>query len=84
MEKVTEEQLRLISRITRTQDGKDFLNEILTPMVNKNYNQLLGSGKEVRDELIGYGNCLKELVDIFENCDIRLNNITKTSTENWS
>jgi hypothetical protein len=81
---MTEEQLRLVARMVRTQDGKDFLNEILLPGVNKNYHQILGSGKEVRDELIGYGNCLKELVDIFENCDIRLNNITNKTTENWS
>jgi hypothetical protein len=69
---MTEDQLRLISRIGKTQEGVDFVNEILKPMLSQNHIDLLREGKEFRDEMIGFGNCLANLVGLFENCDIRL------------
>ena len=69
---MTEEQLRLLARMIRTQDGKDFVEEILRPMLFQNHKDLLKDGKQFRDELIGFGNCLQLLVGLFETCDIKL------------
>jgi hypothetical protein len=69
---MNEEQLRLISRISKTQEGKDFIQEILKPMLSQNHIDLLKEGRASRDEIVGFGNCLLLLVTLFENCDIRL------------
>ena len=75
-------QLRIISRLIKTQEGKDFLEEVLIPQYNQNHAQLLNSIKENRDELIGYGICLYELIKVFNTCDEKL--AKQSSIEGWS
>lgn len=74
---MTESQIRIMCRLSKTQDGKDFLAEILKDGLIANHKQLLRDGKDKRDELVGYGACLSDLVGLFENCDIRLAEMTK-------
>jgi hypothetical protein len=69
---MTEEQNRLLSRLMKTSDGKEFVDEILRPMLLENHRNLLNSSKEFRDELIGFGGCIEHLVGLFENCDTKL------------
>jgi hypothetical protein len=67
-----DEQVRLLDRIYRTQEGKDYVEDILKPMSSENYFDLLKSGKEHRDELIGFGNCLMVMINQLENAGKRL------------
>jgi hypothetical protein len=69
---MTEEQLRLMSRLIKTQEGRDFVEEILKPMLKDNHQDLLTGNKNIRDEMIGFGNCLLALLTLFETCDIKL------------
>ena len=69
---MTEQQFKICSRLAKTQDGIDFINEILEPMAKDNYKDLLNGGKEFRDEVVGFGNCLATLLDLLNNSDIRL------------
>jgi hypothetical protein len=81
---MTDDQLKIVSRIAKTQDGKDFLDLILKNGQRANYEQILLDGKQNRDELVGYGNCLRDLVAVFENCDIRLNKSKDVDTPSWA
>jgi len=69
---VNEQMLKTVIRVAKGPDGKDFVDDVLTPLLQKNHDDILKSGRDKRDELVGYGNCLKELVGLFEKCDIRL------------
>lgn len=82
--RMTLEQLKVVSRLIKTQDGKDFLNEVLRKMVVDNYNDILTGGRQSRDELVGFGVCLKEMVVLFENCDIRLAEQGSTEPGDWA
>ncbi|CAB4174712.1 hypothetical protein UFOVP1138_43 [uncultured Caudovirales phage] len=81
---MTEEQLRLISRLSKTQEGKDYLAEVLKPMLLQNHIDILSEDKTHRDELIGFGNCLMQLITLFETCDIRLSERSKTEAPMWA
>jgi hypothetical protein len=75
---MTEEEWRLLSRLGKTQDGKDLI-ALFKRMAVDNYKFLLASERNMRDELIGFGCCLKEIINLFENCDKKL--ITQGITE---
>jgi hypothetical protein len=79
---MNEEQLRLISRMMKTQDGKDFIAEIIDPMLKQNHLDILGDGRALRDEVVGFGNCLLFLKSIFENCDTKLAERAKQNVPN--
>jgi hypothetical protein len=74
----TEERLKVVSRLVKTQEGKDFVDEILKPMQEENYKDFLKTGKQYRDEICGFGNCIFELVELFTNCDTRLQALADT------
>ena len=69
---MTEHQFKICSRLAKTPEGAEFLEEILRPMQSDNYRHLLDNGKDHRDETIGFGCCLATLVDLLTNCDRRL------------
>jgi len=66
-----EATLKLISRIGKTSDGKDFV-DMLKWMQERNYSDILKTDRSTRDEQVGFGLCLEELVGLFSECDIRL------------
>jgi hypothetical protein len=59
------EHKRLIDRLYKTQDGKDFIEEYIKELQKTNYIQILASLPDNRAELVGYGNCLKDIVKVF-------------------
>ena len=65
---LTPEKMQLIYRLKHTQDGKDYLNNILLEMLADNHKDLLTAGKQYRDELIGFGMCLDVLIKMFDKC----------------
>jgi hypothetical protein len=69
---LTNEQLKLISRIIKTQDGKDLVEEVLKPLLLQNHMDILKEGKQFRDESVGFGNCLLFLIELFNDCDVKL------------
>ena len=84
---MTEEQHKICTRLFKAQEGIDFVEEILKPMQMDNYKDLLNSGKEFRDELVGFGNCLLTLLHLLENSDIRLTEQKRPLPEeasNWA
>lgn len=81
---MTEQQFKICSRLAKCQEGRDFLEEIIRPMQKDNYKDLLREGKEVRDELVGFGGCLDTLVDLLENCDKRLLAQEEKPPEDWA
>ena len=81
---MNEEQLRLLSRIIKQQEGKDFVEEILKPMLSKNHKDLLQSSRDMRDELIGYGCAIEQLIDLFNTCDQRIETQKKTEAPIWA
>jgi hypothetical protein len=80
---MTESQLRLLSRISRTQEGKDFVEEILKPMLSQNHIDLLKEGRALRDEIVGYGNCLLQLINLFLTCEERLTEQKNVDPPDW-
>jgi hypothetical protein len=80
---MTDEMLRIISRLAKTQEGKDFIGEVLKPKLVENHAHILSGPKETRDELVGFGNCLQVLVTLFENCDTKLTETHNTEPPEW-
>ena len=78
---MTEHQLKICSRLAKTPEGTEFLEEILRPMQSDNYRDILKEDKIHRDELVGFGGCLDVLVDLLENCDRRLTEQQKPAPE---
>lgn len=60
-------QLRLLDRIYRTTDGYEFVEEYLKPLLFQNHMEILKEGRAHRDEIVGYGICLKEMIDSFQS-----------------
>lgn len=81
---MTEDQLRLISRLAKTQEGKDFKEEVLKPLLFQNHMDLLNEGRATRDEIVGFGNCLLFIINLFENVDSRLQEQNKTEAPDWT
>lgn len=69
---MTEDQLRLLARIYKTQDGRDLVEEILKPMLISNHMDLLKEGRDHRDETIGFGNCVLFLLQLFQDAEQKL------------
>jgi hypothetical protein len=80
---MTPDQLRVISRLAKTQEGKDFLLEVLKPKLLENHADILRGNREFRDEVVGFGNCLQVLVTLFEECDIKLSESLTTDSPIW-
>ena len=79
------EQLILLSRLKKNQDGVDLINEILIPLLSKNHDSILGSAKDGRDELVGYGQCLNDLIKIFVDCENKLSASSKLDmNKDWA
>jgi hypothetical protein len=76
-----QEQLSLLVRIIRTQDGRDLLNNVLLPLTNENYQDILASNESNRSELVGKGLQLKELISIFETAEEKLRSFTIVESE---
>ena len=68
---VTEQELRVFSRLKQNQDGID-LFEILLNQLAQNHMILLEGKKDYRDEMIGYGACLLDITRLFKECDDKL------------
>lgn len=81
---MNEQQLRILARLAKSQDGSDFLTQILVPMSEQNYQHILGTSREGRDELVGYGNCLKELIKNFLDYQVKLTTLSNTEGNDWS
>ena len=79
---MTEKELKLLDRVAKSMDGRDFIDEILKPMLTENHRSLLHTGKGERDELIGYGRCLTDLLELFADCDIRLAKVLQAAQAN--
>ena len=76
-------QLKTISRMTKTQEGRDFVEEVLKPLALDNYKDILREGKSIRDELVGYGNCLEYIVRLCEDCDSKLTDLETKPPADW-
>ena len=72
---LTEQELRIFSRLSKSPEGIDFM-EILDKKLLENHRMILGRDKEFRDEAVGYGTCLLELLELFANCDDKLKRIS--------
>ena len=73
---LNQEQLSLLVRIIRTQDGKDFIENVLLPLTNDNYQDILAANKDIRSELVGKGQQLQELVKMFNTAEEKLRSFT--------
>jgi hypothetical protein len=77
---LTDKQLTVLKRIHVNQDLKDFREEILQPLLEQNHTHLLESSKSNRDELIGYGSCLFDLIKIFVDNTNNVSSLYKVDT----
>jgi len=70
------EHLSLLFRIIRSQEGRDFINLVLLPLTNENYQDILASNETNRAELIGKGIQLKELITMLETAEQKLSSFS--------
>lgn len=69
---MTDQQLAVLVRLKKTQEGIDFISEVLEPLMKQNHKDILKSDKSIRDEVVGFGLCLEHLLGLLESCDTSL------------
>lgn len=74
---LSDEQLRVINRVYRTQDGKDFV-EVLKYLTAIRYLEILKIDKAKQDMLIGQSQQLFELIALFESSEQKLHTMSQT------